>query len=124
MPQPDETSDKPLHIDARDARGAEIILRKRRNRMIFFGALAVFVVLAVVGLTACAVEGEEEACGGMLITAPADGAGSFTVAQLMAHSAAMGMTQQEAETLIYLEGLSPTTRLEPGESRCLDGKPG
>lgn len=124
MSEPDHTPPEPLHIDARDARGAEIILRKRRSRMIFFGTLALFVVLAVVGLTACAVEGEEETCGGILLTAPADGSGSFTVSELMAHSAAMGMTQQEAETLIYLEGLSPGTRLEPGESRCLDGKAG
>lgn len=35
-------------IDERDARGAEIILRTRRRRLIFFGGLAVFVMLALV----------------------------------------------------------------------------
>lgn len=40
----------------------------------------------------------------------------------MAHSAAMGMTQQEAETLLYLEGISPNDKLAPGESVCIDGK--
>jgi hypothetical protein len=33
----------------------------------------------------------------------------------MAHATAMGMTQQEAETLIYLEGITPT-HLSAGES--------
>lgn len=49
---------------------------------------------------------------------------SFTVPQLMAHAAAMGLTQQEAETLIYLEGISSTTEIEPGETLCIDGRPG
>jgi hypothetical protein len=39
--------DEAIHIDARDARGAEIILRKRRNRLIFIAGLAGFVVLAI-----------------------------------------------------------------------------
>lgn len=39
--------DEPIHIDARDARGAEVILRKRRNRMIFIAGLVGFVVLAI-----------------------------------------------------------------------------
>jgi hypothetical protein len=41
----------------------------------------------------------------------------------MAHAAAMGMTQEEAETLIYLEGLSPSATLNAGESLCLDDRP-
>jgi hypothetical protein len=40
----------------------------------------------------------------------------------MAHSAAMGMSQEEAETLLFLEGISPNDKLAPGESVCLDGK--
>lgn len=39
--------DEAIHIDARDARGAEIVLRKRRNRLIFIAGLAGFVVLAI-----------------------------------------------------------------------------
>lgn len=68
---------------------------------------------------------EESACAGILLAAPEGGdsdSGSFTVAELMAHSAAMGMTQREAGTLLYLEGISPNERLEPGETLCVDGK--
>ncbi len=43
--------------------------------------------------------------------------------QLMAHASAMGLNQQDAETLIYLEGISPQATLEPGRIICLDGKP-
>ena len=57
-----------------------------------------------------------------MITVPQNGSG-FTVPQLMAHASAMGMSQQEAETLIYLEGISPQATLQPGETVCLDGKP-
>jgi len=42
-----ERDGKEIHIDAQDARGAEIILRKRRNRLIFIAGLAGFVVLVV-----------------------------------------------------------------------------
>ena len=61
-------------------------------------------------------------CAGTLITVPENGSG-FTVPQLMAHASAMGMNQQEAETLIYLEGIAPQATLQPGERICLDGKP-
>jgi len=47
MTQPETRSDEPIRINAQDARGAEIILKKRRSRMIFIGALVGFVVLAV-----------------------------------------------------------------------------
>lgn len=39
--------DEAVHIDARDARGAEVILRKRRNRTIFIAGLVAFAVLAI-----------------------------------------------------------------------------
>lgn len=78
-------------------------------------------------LAACSSggEGREATCAGMLLSAPERGeAGSrsFTVAELMAQSAALGMSQEEAETLLFLEGISPNHRLGPGESVCLDGK--
>ena len=41
----------------------------------------------------------------------------------MAHASAMGMNQQDAETLIYLERIAPQATLQPGERICLDGKP-
>lgn len=72
-------------------------------------------------LTACA--GQESSCSGFTITG-SETKDTFTAQELMAHSAAMGMTQEEAETLIYLEGISPATRIEPGETICIDGKPG
>ena len=72
-------------------------------------------------LTACA--GQDSACSGFTVTG-SETKSTFTVQELMAHSAAMGMTQQEAETLIYLEGISPATKIEPGETICIDGKPG
>jgi len=72
-------------------------------------------------LTGCT--GQDSSCSGFTITG-SETKNTFTVQELMAHSAAMGMTQQEAETLIYLEGISPSTRIEPGETICIDGKPG
>jgi len=72
-------------------------------------------------LTACA--GQDSSCSGFTVTG-SETKSTFTVQELMAHSAAMGMTQQEAETLIYLEGISPATKIEPGETICIDGKPG
>lgn len=72
-------------------------------------------------LTACA--GQDSSCSGFTVTG-SETKSIFTVQELMAHSAAMGMTQQEAETLIYLEGISPATKIEPGETICIDGKPG
>ena len=86
-------------------------------------APAVAVLIAV--LAACtphADEGGGAICGGTLITVPQNGSG-FTVPQLMSHASAMGMSQQDAETLIYLEGISPQATLQPGETVCLDGKP-
>ena len=82
---------------------------------------ALCIVVALAASAACAPTGDA-GCAGTPITVPEDGAG-FTVPQLMAHAAAMGMTQQEAETLIYLEGISPQATLAPGETICLDGKP-
>lgn len=43
-PRPEE----PITIDAQDARGAEIILKRKRNRAIFIAGLVLFVLLAVV----------------------------------------------------------------------------
>ncbi|PKP67318.1 MAG: hypothetical protein CVT87_00200 [Alphaproteobacteria bacterium HGW-Alphaproteobacteria-9] len=63
-----------------------------------------------------------EACSGFTITGTSTQT-SFSVSELMAHATAMGMTQQEAETLIYLEGITPNTRIEPGETICIDGTP-
>lgn len=64
-------------------------------------------------------------CQGYVLTAPDKQVGDFdfTINELMAHSAAMGMTQQEAETLLYLEGIPVTHRLSPGETLCIDGRP-
>jgi hypothetical protein len=47
MAEPENTLDEPIHIDADKARGAEIILKKRRNRVIFIAGLVGFVVLAI-----------------------------------------------------------------------------
>lgn len=89
--------------------------------------LAVLIPLCGV-LSACSADqsGEESACTGILLSASEDreaGSGSFTISELMAHSAAMGMTQEEAQTLLYLEGISPSHRLAPGETLCVDGEP-
>jgi len=48
MPTPSNRKDEPIHYDADRARGAEIILTKRRNRVIFMGGLVGFVVLALI----------------------------------------------------------------------------
>jgi hypothetical protein len=48
MPTPTDRKDEPIHYDADKARGAEIILTKRRNRVIFMGGLVGFVVLALI----------------------------------------------------------------------------
>ena len=85
-------------------------------------SLRVLSIGALLGLLAACTQGGGAACGGTSITVPQDG-GGFTVPQLMAHATAMGMNQQEAETLIYLEGISPQATLQPGETICLDGKP-
>ena len=74
---------------------------------------------ALLLLAACV--GENDKCDGFEISSPSGQ--SFTVPELMAHATAMGMTQQEAETLIYLEGISSTTSLKPGDTLCIDGKP-
>jgi hypothetical protein len=71
-------------------------------------------------------ETADPVCTGILLSAPESDSRSrsFSVAELMAHSAAMGMTQQEAETLLYLEGITASDTLAPGEALCVDGKPG
>lgn len=86
-----------------------------------------FVLAAALMSSGCDTADEDVSaqCSGVLLTAPAstnDG-GSFTVAELMAHCSAMGMTQRDAETLIYLEGLATSSTLKAGESLCVDGKP-
>ncbi len=75
----------------------------------------------VLALAACAQS--EPECSGFILT-PAGDKSTFTVPELMAHAQAMGMTQQEAETLIYLEGISSSANVEPGRPLCIDGKPG
>lgn len=74
---------------------------------------------ATILVAACTAE--DRSCSGFEINSPQDT--TFTVPQLMAHAAAMGMTQQEAETLIYLEGITSVTSVEGGSSLCIDGKP-
>lgn len=48
MPTSHDRNDGPIHIDAEKARGAEIILTKRRNRVIFIAGLVGFVLVALV----------------------------------------------------------------------------
>ena len=48
MHEPDQNSEGRVRIDARDARGGEVILRRRRNRTIFIAGLVGFVVLALI----------------------------------------------------------------------------
>lgn len=48
MPTPPNRNDDPIHYDADKARGAEIILTKRRNRAIFIAGLVGFALLALV----------------------------------------------------------------------------
>lgn len=62
-------------------------------------------------------------CIGIFLTGPEIGdedSQSFTINELMAHSAAMGMTQDDAETLLYLKGISPSHKLAPGETLCIE----
>ena len=47
MPTPLHRKDEPIHYDADKARGAQIILTKRRNRAIFIAGLVGFVLLAL-----------------------------------------------------------------------------
>jgi hypothetical protein len=47
MHEPDQNSEGRVRIDARDARGGEVILRRRRNRTIFIAGLVAFAVLAI-----------------------------------------------------------------------------
>jgi hypothetical protein len=47
MPTSRDRNDKPIHYDADKARGAQIILTKRRNRAIFIAGLVGFVLLAL-----------------------------------------------------------------------------
>ena len=65
---------------------------------------------------------EQESCAGFILQAT-EGDRSFSAADLVAYAAAMGMTQQETETLLYLEGVSSTVVLRDGQSICIDGKP-
>ena len=44
-----DDSHKPIERTADEARGAEVILRKRRSRAIFIGGLVLFLILAVAG---------------------------------------------------------------------------
>lgn len=48
MADPQQRPDEPIHFDADKARGAEIILTRRRNRVIFIAGLVGFVLLALV----------------------------------------------------------------------------
>jgi hypothetical protein len=48
MPTPSHRKDEHIHYNADRARGAEIILTKRRNRVIFIAGLVGFVVLALI----------------------------------------------------------------------------
>jgi len=48
MTRPDRSPEQPIRIDADKARGAEIILTKRRNRAIFIAGLVGFVLLALI----------------------------------------------------------------------------
>ena len=47
MAEPDRRPDEPIRIDADKARGAEIILKKRRSRVVFVAGLVLLVVLAI-----------------------------------------------------------------------------
>jgi hypothetical protein len=48
MTRPDRKPDEPIRIDADKARGADIILTKRRVRAIFISGLVGFVLLALI----------------------------------------------------------------------------
>ncbi|MDG6078996.1 hypothetical protein E3U23_07300 [Erythrobacter litoralis] len=71
-------------------------------------------------LAGCSVNEATADCNGTVLTVPAEGA---SLPQVMAHATAMGMDRQEAETLLYLEGITPQASLEPGRTICLEGQP-
>ena len=78
-------------------------------------------LIGVLAMSACTgSQPAQSDCEGTVLTVPSGGA---TIPQLMAHATAMGMTQREAETLIYLEGLNPQVTVEGGSTICLDGRP-
>lgn len=83
-------------------------------------ALPAAALVSILILAGCAESGQE--CSGFTISSSTGN--SFTVPDLMSHATAMGMSQQEAETLIYLEGIDTSTTVERGKSLCTDGKPG
>lgn len=83
--------------------------------------LSIFIPAALLLTTGCTAT--EQECSGFEVTS-LDGDGSFTVPELMAHATSMGMTQQEAETLIYLEGITLTATVEADRPLCIDGRPG
>ncbi|MEO1969515.1 MAG: hypothetical protein ABGW87_12485 [Sphingomonadaceae bacterium] len=87
-------------------------------------AFSLVIALALATTACTASKNGKPQCAGTVLTVPkgADGKG-FTIAQLMAHASAMGMSQKDAETLIYLEGINPQATLKPGETICLDGRP-
>ena len=84
----------------------------------------VLLVCCLSALIACgsSVSPAASECGGFVLEATG-GDRSFTPADLVAHASAMGMTQQETETLLYLEGISNTVVLREGQSICIDGRP-
>ena len=65
---------------------------------------------------------EPTECAGFVLRA-IGGDRSFTAADLVAHAAAMGMSQRETETLLYLEGVPASVVLQEGQSICIDGRP-
>lgn len=89
--------------------------------------VAPFVLAAALLSSGCDTTDKDvsDQCSAVLLTAPKskNDRAPFTVAELMAHSSAMGMTQRDAETLIYLEGLSISSTLRDGQTLCVDGKP-
>ena len=79
------------------------------------------VLLFLLFLAGCSGgQGSAATCNGTVLVVEGDGA---TLPQLMAHATAMGMTREEAETLLYLEGITPQAILPAGREVCLDGKP-
>lgn len=81
-----------------------------------------FILVLTIHFLFSACDGARDTCSGFAITGTSAQT-SFSVPELMAQATAMGLTQTEAETLIYLEGITPNTRIEPGETMCIDGKP-
>lgn len=82
-----------------------------------------FMVVAFFVLIVSGCGETERQCSGFEVVS-SGGDTSFTVPELMAHATAMGMTQREAETLIYLEGITATANIQAGKTLCIDGKPG